>query len=291
MTASASIAGPSVIETFVVFACGDDRCLGILARPSANTRSAQRDIGVVIVVGGPQYRVGSHRQFTLLARALAATGIPVLRFDYRGMGDSEGAARTFEDIHEDLVAAASTLLRETGVGRIVLWGLCDGATAALMYAATESAIAGVVAVNPWARTGEIQASTRLKHYYVRRLFAGDFWRKVLRGRLNTASVAGDFAQAVRIASAGPSAGAAAGYLGRMHEGWSRLRRPVLFLLSGDDLTAREFEEWVARDPGRRELFNGALAEICSVAGADHTFTSQAARIAVTQKTLDWIGRL
>jgi alpha-beta hydrolase superfamily lysophospholipase len=48
------------------------------------------DIGVVVVVGGPQYRVGSHRQFVLLARDLAAAGIPTLRFDTRGMGDSGG---------------------------------------------------------------------------------------------------------------------------------------------------------------------------------------------------------
>ena len=47
-----------------------------------------RSIGIIVVVGGPQYRVGSHRQFLLLSRALASAGYPVMRFDYRGMGDS-----------------------------------------------------------------------------------------------------------------------------------------------------------------------------------------------------------
>ena len=51
--------------------------------------------GVLIVTGGPQYRAGSHRQFVLLARFLAARGMAVLRFDYRGMGDSEGAPRDY----------------------------------------------------------------------------------------------------------------------------------------------------------------------------------------------------
>jgi alpha/beta superfamily hydrolase len=48
---------------------------------------------VLVIVGGPQYRAGSHRQFTLLARSLAEQGFAVLRFDYRGMGDSTGAMR------------------------------------------------------------------------------------------------------------------------------------------------------------------------------------------------------
>ncbi|MEO6566032.1 MAG: alpha/beta fold hydrolase, partial [Casimicrobiaceae bacterium] len=81
----------------------------------------------MIVVGGPQYRVGSHRQFALLARALARVGIPALRFDYRGMGDSEGDRRSFDEIDADIAAAIDTLCREAHLARVVLWGLCDGA--------------------------------------------------------------------------------------------------------------------------------------------------------------------
>jgi len=60
---------------------------------------------VLIIVGGPQYRVGSHRQFVLLARHLAAQGIPVMRFDVRGMGDSKGKPRNFGQLDDDLRAA------------------------------------------------------------------------------------------------------------------------------------------------------------------------------------------
>jgi len=52
--------------------------------------AAAADTGVLIVVGGPQYRVGSHRQFVMLARFLADHGVPCMRFDYRGMGDVSG---------------------------------------------------------------------------------------------------------------------------------------------------------------------------------------------------------
>ena len=81
----------SYSETPQFIPCGGERMLGILALPAVPA-----DIGIVLVVGGPQTRVGSHRQFVLLSRCLAAAGYAVLRFDYRGMGDSSGEQRGFE---------------------------------------------------------------------------------------------------------------------------------------------------------------------------------------------------
>ena len=70
-----------VEEKALVFDCENEQLPGIVHRPSA---PAAR--GVVILVGGPQYRVGSHRQFILLARFLAAQNFAVSRFDYLGSG-------------------------------------------------------------------------------------------------------------------------------------------------------------------------------------------------------------
>ncbi|HBZ05431.1 MAG TPA: hydrolase 1, exosortase A system-associated, partial [Massilia sp.] len=50
-------------------ACRGAWLYGIVSLPAA-----PHPRGVLIVVGGPQYRAGSHRQFTLLARDLAAAG-------------------------------------------------------------------------------------------------------------------------------------------------------------------------------------------------------------------------
>ena len=57
-----------IVERAVHIQVGADRMLGILHGASLQAT----DLGVVVVVGGPQDRVGSHRQFTLLARDLAA---------------------------------------------------------------------------------------------------------------------------------------------------------------------------------------------------------------------------
>src|SRR5262245_40701144 len=117
------------VERAVVFGCDGEELLGVLHEPgSQEAGTAPASTGVIIVVGGPQYRVGSHRQFVLMARELAGRGHAVLRFDYRGMGDSDGATRTFEAVSEDIRCAIDVLFAEQpGLTGVVLWGLCDAA--------------------------------------------------------------------------------------------------------------------------------------------------------------------
>ena len=84
-----------------VFTCEGEELLGILHLPE----EVKSEKAVLIVVGGPQYRIGSHRQFVHLARYLALQGVPVFRFDYRGMGDSGGDLGDFENINQDIASA------------------------------------------------------------------------------------------------------------------------------------------------------------------------------------------
>lgn len=269
-------------ETPLSFECEGASLAGILTEPEIAVEA-----GVVVVVGGPQYRVGSHRQFVLLARALAAAGIACLRFDYRGMGDSEGDVRTFETVDADVGAAVEAFVRKTGLAKVVLWGLCDGASAAMMYAPADPRIAGVIAVNPWARSEQGEGSVRLRHYYVERLLSRVFWRKLFAGDLSIRRSARDLAREVRKASTAVSP---VSYLERMQTCWASFSKPMLFILSGNDFTAREFRNWVAGAPARRSLLARAQCESWTIDEADHTFSRREWSARVADRTIDWILR-
>jgi exosortase A-associated hydrolase 1 len=271
-----------VVERFVVFHCKGDACVGVISAPQDVA-----DFGIVVIVGGPQYRIGSHRQFALLARALAETGVPCLRFDYRGMGDSEGERRGFEDISADIAAAIDALCRETGCSRVVLWGLCDGASAALIHATRDARIAGVAAINPWAHTQHQEATVRLRHYYLHRFVERAFWVKWFSGTFDIRRSVRGLLATIRKAFA-TTHGERVGFLDRMQQSWKRFTGPVLIVLSGNDLTAREFESWISSDGSRRLLLSSGTTQTCRMASADHTFSSRTECDHLSQVTAEWM---
>ena len=67
----------NISEEAVVFGFAGEKLVGVLARPERSDDVAESELGMLVVVGGPQYRVGSHRQFLLLSRKVAAAGFPV----------------------------------------------------------------------------------------------------------------------------------------------------------------------------------------------------------------------
>ncbi len=277
-------------ERPIVFRCGDDELMGVL-HPAVGASSAAR--GVLVVVGGPQYRVGSHRQFTLLARALAGAGHPVLRFDYRGMGDSQGDFRGFEHIRDDIGAAIDAFqAEEPGVREIVLWGLCDAASAAAFYGPGDGRVAGMVLLNPWVRTEAGEARTVVRHYYLGRLQDPTFWRKLISLRFNPVpALAGLFRNLQR--ARGRGAGAGGGDADqplpeRMRRGLARYRGQVLLLLSGNDLTAREFEDTARSSTAWRQWLESPGLRIERLPEADHTFSRAEWRDRVAALTREWL---
>jgi exosortase A-associated hydrolase 1 len=286
----------SARETPFVFECRGEALLGILHDPVVPARR-----GVLIVVGGPQYRVGSHRQFVLLARALAAAGIPAMRFDYRGMGDSGGEFRGFEHIDDDIAAAVDAFCaRCPGLNEIVMWGLCDAASAALFFAHREQRIRGLVLVNPWVRTIAGNAKTYLKHYYAARLLDPAFWRKLFSGRFapraSLRAFAGMLCDASRPAAAASAPRAPERLAGdtdrplpdRMADGLARFSGDVLLIMSGNDFTAREFDEAARASPQWRDLLASPRVTRHDLGEADHTFARRAWRDLCAQWTIAWI---
>lgn len=272
-------------EQAFTFAIDDDEAVGIL-HPAAGR------LGVLVIVGGPQYRVGSHRQFVLLARALAAGGVPVLRFDYRGLGDSSGALRDFTDIRADIRAAIDCFMQRAGLTRVVLWGLCDAASAALMYAATDKRVAGLALLNPWVHTSVGEARVRLKSYYLERLRSRAFWRKLVCFDVDWRDSLASLRGYLRRAFAPTERDTVhSSYIERVRRGWNAFGGPVLLVLSGDDLTAREFRQLCDGDPAWRSLRDRATVQRVELAQANHTFARADWRATVEQETLTWVRQL
>jgi exosortase A-associated hydrolase 1 len=281
-------------EEAVVFPCAGQRLVGILHHPAAKTA----ETGVVIVTGGPQYRIGSHRQFLLLARQFAAAGFPTMRFDHRGTGDSEGEFLGFEHIGADIAAAITALMdRSPELRGVSLGGLCDAASAILFYAGGDSRVAGVLLMNPWVREEQTEARAIVKHYYFKRLLEPAFWRKLASGKVAVGSALGGFGSGLlgwfsaAVASRGSPIEDAGGPLpDRMAQGLAAFEGPVGLILSGRDLTAREFQDATASPQWKRLLadprvFHGALP------AADHTFSRRVWRNEVCEWTLAWMRRI
>ena len=278
-------------ERAVSFSCRGAWLYGILSLPPVAATPQPR--GVLIVVGGPQYRAGSHRQFTLLARELAASGVPAMRFDYRGMGDSEGDLQTFENVDDDLRAAIDHFFAEVpGMSEVVLWGLCDGASAAAMYAPQDARVAGLVLLNPWVRTDEGAARATIKHYYRARLLDSSLWKKIGSGQFDVIGSLRSLLQ--NAAKAFGLMGSARTHVTphaplpeRMEAALTGFGGRVLVVLSGADLTAQEFADLSSR-PSWQRLLSAPRFTRWQIDKADHTFSRRPWQDQVATWTRDWL---
>ena len=276
-------------EEATCFSCAGDRLLGILTRPEI-----PNETGIIVIVGGPQYRVGSHRQFVLLSRTLAAAGYAVLRFDYRGMGDSEGKQRDFQAISPDIAAAIEALCKHVpSVKKVALWGLCDGASAALLYCfeTQDPRVSNLCLLNPWVRSEASLARTQLKHYYTQRLMQQEFWLKLLNGKMALSALS-SLAQNIRLSASG------SGWLTMekqsfqqsMATAWNSFSGQILLLLSSEDYVAKEFLEYAGADSAWKSSLGQSNLFRRDLDGIDHTFSSAASRKLAENLTLDWLAR-
>ncbi|MFC7049342.1 hydrolase 1, exosortase A system-associated [Emcibacter nanhaiensis] len=263
---------------------------------------AKSDTGLLIVVGGPQYRIGAHRQYVHLARHSARRGVPAMRFDYRGIGDSSGDYPGFQRVSEDIHRAVDEFLaREPAINNVVIWGLCEGASACLLGAQTHPAVSGLGLANPWVRSEAGLARAYVKHYYTDRLKDPEFWKKLFSGKMNITGALGGLLSNIKKALGGrfpapaedtPSTPAAEiadeNFPDRMLAGLQGFNGRVLLVQCDNDLVAREFDDLVkgSRD-WQAALKNRDFARV-DIPESDHTFSSEVWRQAVADATLDWL---
>lgn len=265
---------------------------------AAILHEANGDTGVLLLVGGPQYRVGSHRQFVKLARQLASHNIPTLRLDSQGMGDASGGKTEFYQLDADIALALDQFFKQCpALKRVVLWGLCDAASASMLYLNKQDPrLAAAILLNPWVRQQQSHAQTMLKHYYWQRLFSAAFWRKLLGGGVHWSASIKALLGTVKTSRQHRHSGNkpqqqtpdAENYVQLMLQGGQRFNGKLLVITSGNDITAQEFLDLCQQDANWQQLLQ--TAEHLHIAGANHTFASADWRGQVEQTCCNFIQR-
>lgn len=249
----------------IQFPCEGYQLAGTLDEAGGNT-------GLLLVTGGNEIRSGSWAGQAQLAARIAATGHPVLRFDRRGIGDSEGDNAGFRGCHADIAAALAAFRdAQPQLRRVVAFGNCDAASA-LMLAGDELGLDGLVLANPWvieAGDDTLQAPAAIRRRYAEKLFNPREWLRLLRGGVNI----GKLIAGLRHAS-GPAP--ASSLAQAMQAGLARFAGPVTILLASRDRTAELFVASWPKGDGR----------IRSVDSTSHSFSDEAAREWLFARILD-----
>jgi exosortase A-associated hydrolase 1 len=284
-------------ETAHVFSCEGEELIAILHSPDSVAETGF----IAVPAGSVQYRAGSGRQLVNLARELSANGYPVLRFDYRGMGDSSGNYRGFRHIEAELRAAVQLLKAQVPeLEKIVIYGGCEAASGIMMHAASVANLGGIALANPWVGDERLTAAALRVHYF-RRLGEKEFWLKLLKGKYAITSYMSASLRAVwkklrsvSEATAGvPEKQTASNprpFQEDMLEGLVATKCPVLLLMSGGSLLRQEFEELLRESAKWRKAVGRSNCTQMELPEADQTFSTANSKRALASALLEWVGR-
>ena len=158
-----------MIEHSITFG-PDNGLVGTLCLP-AQLPHGRALIGQLLFNAGIVHRVGPHRINVRLARLLAARGIPSLRFDLSGLGDSARALTTrpfMEQVVSDIRCAIDLLCERAAVQRVSLFGFCSGGRYGFATAVIDERVAGLILYDAYAyptmRTAWHRYRGRIRRY-------------------------------------------------------------------------------------------------------------------------------
>jgi exosortase A-associated hydrolase 1 len=164
------------VRELISFPCEGETLFGTLDEAAGTA-------GLLIVSGGNEIRVGAHRGMALLAARLAERGVPVFRFDRRGIGDSTGENHGYASSGPDIAAAVAAFrAAQPQLTRLVAFGNCDAVTALVLHG-DAAGIDTLVLANPWVVETDdaLPPAAAIRAHYADRLRDPSEWLRAARG--------------------------------------------------------------------------------------------------------------
>ena len=170
---------------------------GLLHAPQGVQR---REPAILLLSPGIKSRIAPHGLYVKMAERYATEGYVVLRFDFHGLGDSEGdvkeslVADFYRTVQQgryvdDVLAVMDYMQEKQGIGKFVLGGLCGGALTGLLAGGGDSRVVGLfglgipvildgIQVDPSIHMTEGQAESLRRSYYEKILDIGA-WKRFI----------------------------------------------------------------------------------------------------------------
>lgn len=242
----------------------DGPLFGVLAEPLGE----RRQLTAVLLNAGPQRRTGPNRMWVEIARRWAARGVPSLRLDCAGIGDSGGdsavlarVAEFYRPAYVEQARAALNALAARGLpARFAMVGLCAGGYWSAQTALADERVAAVAMLNPRTLVFDEWRHARRRTGHLRsQALRASTWRRLLRGEIKFAkhletgrTLVGRAASAPgragalivapgrrREAAPGPSAGDP---VETLFDALRERRQRGLLLFTGSEILRRELSE-------------------------------------------------
>lgn len=273
----------------------------MLHQPSANART---DLGVLLLSPGVKMRLGPQCLYRRMTDAFVRAGFTVFRFDFYGIGDSEGeiSETALVDFYNhievgryvaDTLDALDWMQRHTGVSKVIASGLCGGAVTGLLAGEHDPRIAGLLGlgITPILASRAADASAymtvselnTMRKGYFKNLASLTSWVRLLTlqsdYRTLWRSLIKPIMRKVKTPALSPAASPAEpdNANPRFPPAFFRMlesQRSILLVFSGADRLYAEFQEkFVARYRERLTSFAGRYA-LHVVPNANHVLSSR-----------------
>lgn len=289
--------------------------VGMLHQPSPGSTLG---VCVLLLSPGIKGRVGPHRLYSKIAAPLVESGFHVLRFDFHGLGDSEGAVpeHALADVYNavlsgryvgDTIAAMDWMQEQYGIRRFVGSGLCGGSITALLAAEQDQRIECLFGIGlptaleggreNWGRVVTQYELSVLRGQYLRKLIDSKSWLRLLSGRSSYGVIWQAMKQRLTgrktekaISTAAAGAGNtnprfASAFFSMLHSS-----RSVLLIFSQADRLRYEFGEHFEAAHASRLAPYRQLYDVHVIPNANHVMSDAAWVNELTTVGVSWLKR-